>query len=137
MEYMRADNVSIKENARPDHHGTCVELRLWLNAYPRKPGVTDTMNPRTSITELMIDYNKHNKLQFGEYVQTHKLHKNRTGTARTIGALSLSPKRNDQGGKRFYSLRTVRMINYIHCTPSPIPNDVISRIHALAQNDSM
>ena len=23
---MRADNVAIKENSRPDHHGTCVKL---------------------------------------------------------------------------------------------------------------
>ena len=53
---------------------------LWLNVYTRKSGVSDIISTRTIIIGLMIDYNKHYKIQFGEYVQTHDSHNKSTGT---------------------------------------------------------
>ena len=38
---------------------------FWMNVYPRKSGVSDTMSPSNIITGLMIYSNKHYKLQFG------------------------------------------------------------------------
>ena len=80
---------------------------LWLNLYPRKSGVSDTMIHRNIITGLMIGYNKNYKLLFGEYVKTNVYHDKSNGTARTIGDLYLNPTVNDQGGYYFYSLRTI------------------------------
>ena len=85
----------------------------------------------------MIGYNKNYKLQFGKYIKTHEYHNNITGNARMIGSLALRPTVNDQGGYYFYSLRTDRKINCNRCTPLTMPDDVISRIHALAKNDPM
>ena len=84
---------------------------LWLNIFSRKQGISYKMSPMTSIKGLTINYNKHHKLQMRYYVQNHESHKNITGTARTIGALSLIPTRNDQVGYYFCSLRTDRTIN--------------------------
>ena len=57
-----------------------------------------------------IDYNKHCKYEFGEYVQTHEEHDNSMAT-RTIGALALRPNGNLQGGHLFLSLSTGRVID--------------------------
>ena len=110
---------------------------LWMNVCPSKSGVSDAMSPRNIITGLMIDYNKHFKLQFGEYVQTCYSHDKITGTALTIGYLALRPTINYQGGYYFYILSTGMEKNLNLCTPLPMPDDVISRIHALAQNVPM
>ena len=113
---------------------TCI---LWMNVCPKKLGVLDTMSPRTNITWLVIDYNKHCKLQFGGYVQTHESHDKSTGKARTIGDLDLRPTVNEQGGYYFYSVRTGRTIKRNLCKPLHMPDDLIGRIHSLAQNDPM
>ena len=44
---------------------------FWLNAFPYKNGVSDTMSPCTIITGQHVDYNKHCKYVFGQYVQVH------------------------------------------------------------------
>ena len=80
---------------------------LWLNVCPRKSGVSDTMSPRTIIIGLMINYNQHCKLKFGDYVQTHKSHEKSTGTARIIGALALLQTVNEKGGAIFVASRLV------------------------------
>ena len=108
---------------------------FWLKICPRKSGVSNKMSPRTIIKEIMIYYNKHCKLNFGQYVPTHESHVRSTGTAHTIGALALRPTGNKQEGCYFYSLGTFRTINLNLCTPLPMPDDVISHIHDLARND--
>ena len=49
---------------------------FWLNAFPHQNGVSDTMSPRTIITGRHVDYNKHCKYEFGQYVQVHDQHDN-------------------------------------------------------------
>ena len=46
----------------------------WLNSVPSSMGVTPTMSPRTIITGQLLDYHKHCRYEFGEYVQTHEEH---------------------------------------------------------------
>ena len=83
----------------------------------------------------MIDYNKHCKMNFGEYVKIHEFQDKSTGTARTIISLVWRTTGNYQVGYYFYSLSTGRTINLNRCTPLPMPDYVIIHIHALAQND--
>ena len=90
------------------------------------------MSTRNITTGLIIDYNKHCKLQFGEYLQIHEYHDKRTGIERTIGYLALRPTGNEQGGYYLYIIMTGSKININLCTPQPIPCDVISHIFALA-----
>ncbi len=63
---------------------------LWLNAFPMKGGVSPTMSPRTIITGIELDYNKHCQLQCGEYVQTHESHDN-TMIHQSVGAIGPVP----------------------------------------------
>ena len=78
-----------------------------------------------------MDYNKHCKYKFGQYVQVHDQHDN-TMLPRTTGALALRPTGNAQGNFYFFSLTTGRVLNRVHATPLPMPDDVIKRVETLA-----
>jgi hypothetical protein len=105
---------------------------FWLNIYPPKDGVSRNINPRELITGVKIDYNKHIRAEFGEYVQVHEEHDN-TMQTRTTGAIATKPTGNSQGGHWFYSLTTGRMLDRRQWTPLPMPADVIDRINHLAR----
>jgi hypothetical protein len=48
----------------------------WLNAFPHPDGVSDTLSPRTIVMGQTVDYNRHCKYEFGQYVQSHEQHDN-------------------------------------------------------------
>lgn len=104
---------------------------FWINSFPPSDGVSATISPRTLMTGQSIDFQKHCRLEFGEYVQAHESHDN-TMDPRTVGALALRSSGNVQGGYVFFSLSTGRRLHRNHWTPLPMPQDVIERVHALA-----
>ena len=83
---------------------------FWLNTFPHKDGVHATISPRTLITGLSIDYNKHCKLAFGTYVQVHE-EGDRILRPRTSGAIALWPMGNEQEGYYFLSLHSGKRLN--------------------------
>jgi hypothetical protein len=108
---------------------------FWLNIFPKIAGVSAKVSPRTLITGSNLDYHKHCTLQYGEYVHTHEKGTNSTAIPRTIGAIAMRPTGNIQGGFWFYSLKTGRLINRGRCTPMPMPDEAIDRVHVLARRD--
>ena len=108
----------------------------WLNSVPSNMGVSPTMSPRTIITGQLLDYHKHCRYEFGEYVQTHEEHDNSL-LSRTVGAIALRPTGNQQGGYFFMSLHTGRIINCLHATKLPMPAEVITRVDQLAKAQNM
>jgi hypothetical protein len=107
---------------------------FWLNVFPPKDGVSQKINPRELITGVKIDFNKHIRAEFGEYVQVHEEHDN-SMQSRTTGAIATKPTGNAQGGFWFYSLTTGRMLDRRRWTPLPMPQDVIDRITVLARTN--
>ena len=107
---------------------------LWLNMFPHANGISQTMSPRAIVTGHRIEYATHCQLEFGEYVQTHEEHDN-SMQPRTIGALSLRPTGNVQGGYFFFSLTTGRVLNRNRWTRLPMPNEVIDRVHRMARQE--
>ena len=108
----------------------------WLNSVPSSTGVSPTMSPRTIIMGQLLDYHKHCRYEFGEYVQTHEEHDNSL-LSRTVGAIALRPTGNQQGGYFFMSLHTGRIINRLHTTKLPMPSEVIIRVEQLAKSQNM
>ena len=108
----------------------------WLNSVPSHMGVSLTISPRTIITGQVLDYHKHCRYEFGEYVQTHEEHDNSL-VSRTVGAIALRPTGNQQGGYFFMSLHTGCIINRLHATKLPMPAEVITRVDQLAQTQNM
>ena len=68
---------------------------FWWNAFPKSNGVSETLSPRTIVTGRNIDYNRHCKFTFGEYVQAHEQHDNQVSVMRTTGALA---RQGNMGG---------------------------------------
>ena len=108
----------------------------WLNSVPSNTGVSPTMSPRTIVTGQLLDYHKHCRYKFGEYVQTHEEHDNSL-LSRTVGAIALRPTGNQQGGYFFMSLHTGCIINRLHATKLPMPAEVIIRVDQLAKAQNM
>jgi hypothetical protein len=104
----------------------------WLNAFPHRLGVSQTLSPRTIVTGLHIDYTKHCRVEYGQCVQTHEKHDN-SMTPRTVGALTLRPTGNAQGGHYFHSLMSGQHLHRTHWTELPMPAEVKDRVHGLAR----
>ena len=121
-------------------HNMVMELAkavvYWLNSVPSNMGVSPTISPRTIITGQLLDYHKHCRYEFGEYVQTHEEHDNSLLSC-TVGAIALRPTGNQQGGYFFMSLHTGRIINRLHATKLPMPAEVITRVDQLAKAQNM
>ena len=65
-------------------------------------------------------------------MQTHEQHDN-SMNPRTVGAIALCPMGNAQGSFYFMSISMGRVLNCLHATPLPMPDDVVDRIPRLAR----
>ena len=107
---------------------------LWLNVFPPKGGVSDTISPRLILTGIPFDYNKHCKYVFGTYGQVHEEPTpSNTQVGCTVGAICLGPKGNLQGSYKFMNLRTGKKITRWKFTPLPMPQEVIDRVNELGK----
>jgi hypothetical protein len=112
-------------------------LVLWLNAFPPSSGVSITYSPRTIMTGTTLDYNKHCRLPFGAYVETHEENDpTNTMAERTIGVICLGPTANFQGSYNFFPLDTGRRVTQNKFREIPMPASVIKRVAAFALRDT-
>jgi hypothetical protein len=98
-------------------------------------GVSQYLSPLTILEGVVLDYNLHFQVIFGEHAHTYEDTTN-TMKSRTVGAIALGPNGNLQGGVRFYSLITGKILNR-SChdyTPLKMPEDVIRRIKTMTKN---
>ena len=104
---------------------------LWINVFPAKGGIPN-VSPRTLMTVIKLDYSKYFRFPFGSYVQVHdKTSPTNSPTARTVGAITLGPTGNLQGGYKFLNLRTGKKITRINWTHFPMLSEVINRINKI------
>jgi hypothetical protein len=109
---------------------------LWFNAFPPARGISQTYSPRTIMTGTILDYNKHCRLLFGAYVETHEENKHsNTLKERTRAAICFRPTANFQGSYKFLCLRTGRRITRKQFQELPMPTSVITAVEALADRD--
>ena len=76
---------------------------FWINAFPPSTpgsGLSDTKGPGQIILGNTVDYKKVYRLQPGKYVQLHQEDEpqNTIDIDRTVGAITLGPQYNLQGG---------------------------------------
>ena len=84
-----------------------------------------------------MDYNKHCRVSFGSYVQTHEENiRTNSLQARTLGAITLGPDNSNQVGYYFLNLNTGHRIHRRSWTPLPMPDFVIQRVEALGRRDN-
>ena len=105
---------------------------FWLSAFSVMGGASQDLSPHTILMGQQVDYKCHCRFQFREYAQTHEEHNN-SMNQRTVGALALCPVGNGQGSFNFLSIATGRILNQLHATALPMPDNVINKIHRMAQ----
>ena len=93
------------------------------------------MSLKEIITGFKVNFLQHCELEFGDNVQTHEEHTNDMRSC-AIGALSLCPTSNSQGGYCFYSVTMGRVITCHQYTLLPMPCEVIDCIHHKAWQEN-
>jgi len=105
---------------------------FWWNALPHN----SRYSPRYVLEGRKLDFNKHVRIPFGAYAQTHEDHDN-SMTTRTVGTICLGPTGNDQGSHYFMSLTSGRALIRTRFTELPLPADVIARVSDMGQQQGM
>ena len=78
---------------------------FWRNMFALKGGVSKTQSPSEMVLNRKLNYDAHCKVEFGEYVQTHKEHNNHM-TSRTRGAIATRPS---NGAGSYYFMQVNMM----------------------------
>ena len=82
-----------------------------------------------------MDYKKNLQIQFGQNCQVHENHTPRNNEKeRTLGAISLGPSGNKQGGYYFMRLKTGSKVHRISWDEVPMPDSVIKRVNTLGKD---
>lgn len=104
-----------------------------LNLFPVKGSISARFSPKQMMSGENTIY-KNCSMGFGRYCQIHEDSIRRNSlAARTQGALSLGPSGNAQGGHKFYTLSTGKVVVRRAWTELPMPSSVIDRVHHLAK----
>ena len=109
---------------------------LWLNASPVKNGISEEFSPREIIMRRALDFVKHARAQFGEYIEAdwHDSPSN-TMKARTYPAIYLGPTGNIQGTIKALDLNTGEVKKPRTFTPYPMPDRVIKAVNKWGKRD--
>ena len=106
--------------------GGLAKLGIRLNETSRDEHVSDIEQYICTVKERMrAIYNT-------EYAQTHKEHNN-SMNPRTVGSIALRLVGNGQGSFYFLSVSTGRVLNRLHATALPMPDDVIDKLHRMVR----
>jgi hypothetical protein len=100
---------------------------LWLNAFPVKSGISQTILPRELLMCWRLDYKKHCRVQPETYCEVHdKPVPTNTMAWRAHEAIAMEPTGNLQGSVKFYCINTGRVLKRRSFTPMPMPDRVIA-----------
>ncbi len=76
---------------------------LWLNAFPTKSGVSETLSPHEIIMRHKLHFTKHCRAQFGSYCEAHdEPVPTNTMVTHSTPAIVLGPTGNLQGTYKFF-----------------------------------
>jgi hypothetical protein len=111
---------------------------MWLNNFPPRGGVSQTLSPRQLIVGNQLSAKLHCRIEFGAYAQVHEENTpTNSMTPRTIGAICLGPTGNAQGGYRFMSLLTGKLLYRRSFSVVPVTDLVIDHVNALGMRDEV
>ena len=107
---------------------------LWLNAFPSKSGISDTLSPRELVLRHRLDFKKHCRAPFGSYCEVHdEPAPTNNMVSRATPAIVLGPTGNLQGTYKFFNLLTGLKIKRRSFTRYPMPDSVIKKVERYAK----
>ena len=138
---------TLKERTRTTCHGlpyrchptqlTVANVRYnntWLNWEIAKDGASKTISPRTIIWGDSSDYNTHCRIELGSYCEVYEPRQiTNTQAARTIKCIALYPTNNAQGGYKFLSLNSGKVVTRNQWVELPVSDEVIREVEALGK----
>ena len=115
-----------------------MESAKKLNFFPAKGGVSPYYSPRALLHRVGLDYDKHCRFSFGDYVQARQdNHPTNSLKARTLDCIYLRFTANQQGGHELMDLHTGRLITRGHVVGVPLTEHVIKAVNAMAAAEGM
>ena len=109
---------------------------LWLNAFPVKSGISQTISLQELLMRWRLDYKKHCRVQPGTYCEVHdEPVPTKTMAWRSHEAITLGPTGNLQGSVKFYCINTGRVLKHRSFTPMPMPNRVIKQVNKIGERE--
>lgn len=107
---------------------------LWLNAFPSKSGVSETLSPQEIVLRHRLDFPKHCRAPFGSYCEAHdEPAPTNSMVSRATPAIVLGSTGNLQGTYKFFSLTTGAKIKRRQFTRYPMPDSVIAKVEQFAR----
>jgi hypothetical protein len=99
-----------------------------LNLFPVKGGLSSRLSPKQIMSGEVVHY-KFCAMGLGQYCQIHQEDQPQNNlAARMQGAISLEPNGNAQGGHKFYTLTTGKVVVRWAWTELPTRASVIEKI---------
>ena len=112
-------------------------MTLWLNAFPVKSGVSETLSPREILLRWRMDAKKHCIVLPDSYFEVHENpNPNNTTVSHTHKGIALGPPGNIQGSVKFYCLNTGRVLKVRAFTEIPIPTSVITKFDKIGKREN-
>ena len=109
---------------------------LWLDAFPVKLGISQTISPRELLMRWRLDYKKHCWVQPGTYCEVHdEPVPTNTMAWRSHEAIALGPTGNLQGSVKFYCINTGQVLKRRSFTPMPMPDRVIKQVNKIGERE--
>ena len=104
-----------------------------LNMFPAKHGVSSYYSPEALVTGKILEYDRHCKYLYGEYIQAHNENlKQSSMTKCMIDAIYLWPNNNMQGGHILMNLNTSKWMTCSKITPVPLTQLVRNHVEYMA-----
>ena len=112
-------------------------VTLWLNAFPVKSGVYETLSPREILLRWRMDAKKHCRVLPGSYCEVHdKPNPYNTTVSHTHKGIALGPTGNIQGSVKFYCLNTGRVLKRRAFTEIPMSTAVIAKVNKIGKKEN-
>ena len=103
----------------------------WLNKFPSKNGVSQTMSPATIVLGHAKPNMKTKRIPFGSYAMCYTQTSNDMKT-RAVPGVALS-EANEKGGQYFMNLHTGKRIHAFAWKELPVPDWVIEKVEEMAE----
>ena len=109
---------------------------LWLNAFPVKSGISQTISPQELLIRWCLDYKKHCRVQPGTYCEVHdESVPTNTMAWHSNEANALGPTGNLQGSVKFCCINTGRVLKRRYFTPMPMPDRVMKQVIKIGEQE--
>jgi len=125
LPYTKAPKLMVDENI--------VDMVGWLNAFPHKEGISQTLSPATIVLGNPKPDCKQLRATFGAYCEVF-VRTTRMNAQRSVSGIALRAS-NNRGGYYFMSLESGRRIHSFMWRELPIFDYVIGRVQELAESE--